>query len=58
MDQLQVLGQLYWTSASEALYYENTPMQYREKFLVVKMKKFTGNFFNIFLIYAQNIDCG
>ena len=33
-------------------------MQYTENFLVVKIKIFTGNFFYMFLIFAQNIDCG
>ena len=33
-------------------------MQYTENFLVVKMKNFTGFFLYIFLIFAQNIDCG
>ena len=39
-------------------HYENTPMQYTEKSLVVKIKIFTGKFFDIFLIFAQKIDCG
>ena len=39
-------------------HYENTPMQYTENVLVVKMKVFTGQKFDIFLIFAQNIDCG
>ena len=33
-------------------------MQYTENFLVVKMKIFPGKIFDIFLIFAQNIDCG
>ena len=33
-------------------------MQYTENFLVVKRENFTGNFFDILLIFAQNIDCG
>ena len=33
-------------------------MQYREIFKVVKMKFFSRNIFYIFLIFAQNIDCG
>ena len=43
-------------------HYENLPMRYTEIFLVVKIRIFTGkNFFfknDIFLIFAQNIDCG
>ena len=42
---------------SEYLHYENTPMQYTENFLVVKMKIFPGKI-DIFLIFAQNIVCG
>ena len=35
------------------------PMQYTKKNLVVKIKKKnTGKEFDIFLIFAQNIDCG
>ena len=34
------------------------PMQYTENVLVVKMKIFSRLFFYIFLIFAQNIDCG
>ena len=40
---------------------ENIPMQKRENILVVKMKIFGRKFlifFDIFLIFAQNIDCG
>ena len=33
-------------------------MQYTEFFLVVKMKIFAGKLFDIFLMFAQNIDCG
>ena len=40
-------------------HYENLPMQYTEIFLVVKYENFiTKNKFDIFLIFAQNIDCG
>ena len=40
------------------IHYENTPMQYTEKKMVVKMKNFSGKKKNdIFLIFAQNIDC-
>ena len=34
------------------------PLQYIEFFLVVKNLKFHQKFFDIFLIFAQNIDCG
>ena len=37
---------------------ENTPMQYTDLFGVVKNLKFHKNVFDIFLIFAQNIDCG
>ena len=40
------------------LHYENMPMQYKEIFKVVKNKKFPLKNFDIFLIFAQNIDCG
>ena len=39
-------------------HYENMPMQYTEIFKLVKMKIFRRIFKNIFLIFAQNIDCG
>ena len=39
-------------------HYENLPMQYTEIFLPVKIEKFHWIFKNIFLIFAQNIDCG
>ena len=39
-------------------HYENMPMQDTEIFKVVKNKKFSVENFDIFLIFAQNIDCG
>ena len=39
-------------------HYKNTPIKKYRFFLVVKMKIFTGKFFDIFLIFAQIIDCG
>ena len=36
------------------IHYENMPMQYTEIFKIVKNEKF----FDIFLIFAQNIDFG
>ena len=41
-----------------ALYYENLSMQYTEIFSVVKIEKSQKKTFAIFLIFAQNIDCG
>ena len=38
-------------------HHENTPIQYTENVLVVKMKIFTGKN-DMFLIFAQNIDRG
>ena len=40
------------------LHYENTPMQYTEIFKVVKKENFHEKNFDIFLIFAQNKDCG
>ena len=37
---------------------KNTTMQYIEFSEVVKLKKFHQNNFDIFYIFAQNIDCG
>ena len=39
-------------------HYENLPMQKTEIFLALKIENFQLNFFYIFLIFAQNIDCG
>ena len=39
-------------------HYENMPMQYRGIFKVVKNENFQWKKFDIFLIFAQNIDCG
>ena len=38
--------------------YANTPMQYTAIFHSCQNVNFQMNFFNIFLIFAQNIDCG
>ena len=38
--------------------YENTPMLYTDCSQVVKIENFQQKVFNIFLIFAQNIDCG
>ena len=39
-------------------HYENMPMQYTKIFKVVKNEEFQQKFFDINLIFAQNIDCG
>ena len=42
-----------------SIHFENMPMQYTDIFKVVKPVKFSVDFFfEIFLIFAQNIDCG
>ena len=38
--------------------YENTPMQNTVNFGAVKIENFQMKTFDIFLIFAQNIDCG
>ena len=37
---------------------ENMAMQYTEIFKIVKNKNFQWKFLDIFLFFAQNIDCG
>ena len=44
--------------ADATFHYENMPMQYTEIFKVVKNENIQYKFFVIFLIFAQNIDCG
>ena len=39
-------------------HYKNLPMQYTEFFLALKIEIFQLKNFDIFLIFAQNIDCG
>ena len=39
-------------------HYENLPMQYTVMFFQQKNRKFHWKIFDIFLIFAQNIDCG
>ena len=39
-------------------HYENMPMQYTEIFKFVKKENFQQKNSDIFLIFAQNIDCG
>ena len=41
-----------------SLYYENMPMQYTAIFHCCKNGKFQMKICDIFLIFAQNIDCG
>ena len=42
----------------KASHYENLPMQYTETFSAVKVENFHQEYVDIFLIFAQNIDCG
>ena len=39
-------------------HYENLPMQYTFFYSAVKIENFVGKKCDIFLIFAQNIDCG
>ena len=39
-------------------HYENLPMQYTKNFFCSKIENFHQKNFDIFLIFAQNIDCG
>ena len=47
-----------WIYQNDLVHYENLPMQYTEICKVVKNETFQLNTFDIFLIFAQNIDCG
>ena len=59
VDQNQInLFLSYITFCGKENYYENLPMQYTEIFSPVKIENFHGIIFDIFLIFAQNIDCG
>ena len=49
--------QLKSISDNRAKHYENTPMQYTEKFLVVKMKNFARKIL-IFFLFLLKTDCG
>ena len=40
------------------MHYENMPMQYTEIFCALQIGNFQLKTFDIFLIFAQNIDCG
>ena len=55
-----ILG-MPWSSISSFPtnnHYENTPMQYKEINFCCKNENFHRINFDIFLIFAQNIDCG
>ena len=54
-----VLWEARWPGdrASDS-HYENMPMQYTVTFIVVKNENFQWKIFDIFPIFAQNIDCG
>ena len=45
-------------TCSYTVYYENTPMQYTAIFQDCTNDNFQMKILDIFLIYAQNIDCG
>ena len=47
----------YILASCLAIHYENMPMEYTV-FLALRTGNFQLKFFNIFLIFAQNIDCG
>ena len=44
--------------SGEPTHYENLSMQCTEIFKVVKNENFQYKIYDIFLIFAQNIDCG
>ena len=46
------------TQTYVVFHYENMPMQYTEIFLALKIENFQLKNFDIFLIFAQNIDFG
>ena len=45
-------------SSNFPIHYENLPMQYTEIIFALKIENFQLKTFDIFLIFAQNIDCG
>ena len=47
-----------FSAKSAEHHYENLPMQYTEIFFSCKNRKFYQKNVDIFLIFAQNIDCG
>ena len=46
------------SNTSRTPHYENLPMRRKENFFSRKNGKFHRNFFHIFLIFAQNMNCG
>ena len=52
------LMRLWRVRSSSLSHYENMPMQYIDFSKVVKIENFQLKKFDIFLIFAQNIDCG
>ena len=53
-----IATRIMYSSFSPTEHYENMPMQYTEIFKVVKNENFHQKKIDIFLIFAQNIDCG
>ena len=51
-------GQITRYVSGTKFQYENLPMQSTEIFLALKIENFLPKVFDIFLIFAQNIDCG
>ena len=49
---------IQFIASKASLHYENIPMQYTEILCALKIGNFQLKFFYIFLIFAQNIDCG
>ena len=49
---------MLYTLGHQQYHYENLPMQYTEIFGALKFENFQLKIFDIFLIFAPNIDCG
>ena len=58
MHVLFVFWAVFENSKALFSHYANTPMQYTAIFHGCKNVHYEMNFFNIFLIFAQNMDCG
>ena len=61
VNQLGAYFVMIWVTSDllcKTSYYENMPMQYNEIFKIVKNENFHWKNFDIFHIFAQNIDCG
>ena len=56
--KLSISARCSSTESVEMVRYENTPMQYTAIFHGCKNVHFQMKIVNIFLIFAQNIDCG